>query len=95
MLKIMLYADIEHIYSSRKINSFCVRDINYIWLLDGASAPSHFEIVWFRSKRLAECAEKLFGQSVKQLLEMGRTKYAYLFANGMEIEANANEYTFV
>ena len=33
MLKIVLYAAMEHNYSSRKIKSSCERDMNYIWLL--------------------------------------------------------------
>ena len=45
LLKVVLYAGMEHIYSSRKIHSACLRDINYIWLLDGVPAPSHFEIM--------------------------------------------------
>ena len=49
MLKIVLYAAMEHNYSSRKIRSSCERDMNYIWLLNGAPAPSHFEIARFGS----------------------------------------------
>ncbi|MBR7071307.1 MAG: transposase [Clostridia bacterium] len=44
MLKIVLYANMENIYSSRKIESACRRDINFIWLLNGASAPNYHEI---------------------------------------------------
>ena len=64
MLKIMLYAEMERIYSSRKIRSSCQRDINYIWLLDGHPAPSHSEIARFRSNRLKECSKDLFVQVV-------------------------------
>ena len=75
MLKIVLYAGMEHIYSSRKIKSSCERNINYIWLLDGVPAPSHFEIARFRSKRLTECAEEIFAQLVTGLREMGEIEY--------------------
>ena len=95
MLKIVLYASMEHIYSSRKIQSSCERDINFIWLLDGAPAPSHFEIARFRSRRLAQCAEELFSQLVKKLYEMGEIQFAHLFVDGTKIEANANKYSFV
>ena len=47
MLKIVLYAGMEHIYSSRKIKSSCERDINYIWLLDGVPTPRHFRLHGF------------------------------------------------
>ena len=47
MLKVLLYANMEGIYSSRSIQSACKRDINFIWLLDGAPAPSYHEIARF------------------------------------------------
>ena len=95
MLKIVLYAGMEHNYSSRRIKSSCERDINYIWLLDGLPAPSHFEIARFRSKRLCECAEEIFYQFVEKLHAMDEIEYAHLFVDGTKIEANANKYSFV
>ena len=95
MLKVVLYARMEHIYSSRRIRLSCERDINFIWLLDGVPAPSHFEIARFISKRLATCAEELFSQFVARLYEMGEIAYAHLFVDGTKIEANANKYSFV
>lgn len=55
MLKVVMYANMEHIYTSRKIRTSCQRDMNYIWLLDGAPAPSYHEIARFRSQRLSQC----------------------------------------
>ncbi len=95
MLKVVLYAIMEHTYSSRKIRRACQRDINYIWLLDGVPAPSHFEIARFRSQRLSECAYEIFSQLVEALHEMGEIKYEHLFVDGTKIEANANKYSFV
>ncbi len=95
MLKVVLYAAMEHNYSSRKIKSSCERDMNYIWLLDGAPAPSHFEIARFRSQRLSKCGEEIFAQLVTMLHEVGEIKYEHLFVDGTKIEANANKYSFV
>lgn len=95
MLKVVLYANMEQIYSSRKIQSACKRDINFIWLLDGASAPSHNEIARFRSIRLAECGEELFYQLVRKLGDWGEITFEHLFVDGTKIEANANKYSFV
>ena len=39
MLKIVIYAAMNRIYSSRDIESACKRDINFMYLLDGAPAP--------------------------------------------------------
>lgn len=47
LLKVLLYANMEGIYSSRDIESACKRDINFIWLLNGAKAPNHHEIARF------------------------------------------------
>jgi len=95
LLKILLYAMMERIYSSRMIASSCQRDINFIWLLNGAKAPNHSEIARFRSKRLSECGEELFYQMVEKLYERDEIKYEHLFVDGTKIEANANKYTFV
>lgn len=65
LLKIMIYANMEGIYSSRSIESSCKRDINFIWLLNGEKAPNYREIARFRSERLSECGEDLFYQLVK------------------------------
>ena len=94
-VKILLYANMEHIYSSRNIASACKRDINFIWLLNGAPAPNYHEIARFRSKRLSECAEELFFQIVEGLKKIGEIKYEHLFVDGTKIEANANKYSFV
>lgn len=95
MMKIMLYASMEGIYSSRSMASACVRDINFIWLLNGEPAPSYHTIARFRSERLAECMEELFYQFVRRLHDMGEIKYEHLFVDGTKIEANANKYSFV
>ena len=95
MLKVLLYANMENIYSSRAIESACKRDINFIWLLNGAQAPNYHEIARFRSRRVSECAEELFFQLVKALKESGEIKFEHLFVDGTKIEANANKYSFV
>ena len=95
MLKILLYANMERNYASRGISSACRRDINYIWLLNGAPAPSHHEIARFRSQRLSQCAEELFYQLTEKLKEVGEIRYEHLFVDGTKIEANANKYSFV
>ena len=95
MLKVMIYAAMERNYSSRSIRRSCLRDMNYIWLLNGAPAPSHHEIARFRSLRLSQCAEELFFQLVGKLKEYGEIKYEHLFVDGTKIEANANKYSFV
>ena len=95
LLKVMLYANMEGIYSSRDIESACKRDINFIWLLNGAKAPNYHEIARFRSQRLPACAELLFYTLVNLLGDKGEICYEHLFVDGTKIEANANKYSFV
>lgn len=95
MLKIMLYAEMENIYSSRRIQSACERDINFIWLLNGEAAPNYHDIARFRRLRMSECAEELFYQLVQKLKEYGEIEFEHLFVDGTKIEANANKYSFV
>ena len=49
MFKILTYAYSQTIYSSRKIETACKRDINFMWLLAGQKAPDHSTIARFRS----------------------------------------------
>ena len=95
LLKILVYAIMQGIFSSRAIASACRRDINFIWLLNGEKASNHSEIARFRSKRLTECGDILFYQLVNKLYELGEIKYEHLFVDGTKIEANANKYSFV
>ncbi len=41
MFKILTYAYSQNIYSSRRIEAACRRDINFMWLLAGQKAPDH------------------------------------------------------
>lgn len=64
MLKVLLYANMEGIYSSRDIERACKRDINFIWLLNGAQAPNYKRISEFRSERLSCCSEESNYESI-------------------------------
>ena len=95
MFKIMAYAYMEYIYSTRKIEKACRRDINFMWLLNGESVPDHSTISRFRKYRLGESVKGLFRQFIEKLCELGEVKYEDIFLDGTKIEANANRYTFV
>jgi len=95
LFKILAYAYLSNIYSSRKIEAACKRDINFMWLLQGAKAPDHSTISRFRKEYLSEALEDLFYQLVKYLHSIGEIEFDNLFVDGTKIEANANRYTFV
>ena len=49
LLKIVLYAYHEGVYSSRDIEKACNRDINFMYLLEGMPSPDHTTISRFIS----------------------------------------------
>lgn len=95
LFKVLTYAYMNNIYSSRKIEKACKRDINFMWLLEGKQAPDHSTIARFRKGYLDEAVEDLFYQMVEHLHQIGEVQFENLFVDGTKIEANANRYTFV
>ena len=95
MFKILTYAYSQNIYSSRKIETACRRDINFMWLLAGQKAPDHSTIARFRTGFLADACENLFYQMVRRLEESGELSKETVFIDGTKLEACANKYTFV
>ena len=95
MLKIVLYSYMNGDFSSRSMQRNCQRDINFMYLLEGAKAPDHNTIARFRSERLKDIIENLFNQVVLLLKDYGELSCENLFVDGTKIEANANKYTFV
>jgi len=95
LYKVLTYAYMNNIYSSRKIESACKRDINFMWLLGGRIAPDHSTIARFRKDFLPNAVEDLFYQLVKYLHHIDEIEFENLFVDGTKIEANANRYTFV
>jgi transposase len=59
MLKILLYAYMNRIYSSRGMESACRRDINFMYLLEGIKAPDHSSIARFRSCHFAPVSKTI------------------------------------
>lgn len=94
LLKILVYAYINNIYSSRKIEEAVSQHIHYMWL-SGMSTPDHNTINRFRGKRLQKSLQPIFTQVVLLLCEEGLLSIKDLYTDGTKIEANANRYTFV
>lgn len=96
LFKILIYTYMNDIYSSRKIETACKRDINFIWLLQRQNAPDHCAIARFRTERLKDgIIDNLFDQLVTKLSEIDEINYKNIFIDGTKIGANANKYTFV
>ena len=95
MFEILVFAYMNHIYSSRAIEQACKTDVRFMWLLQGQSAPDHATIARFQNERLTGVIEDLFVQLIMKLHELGEIKFNNIFVDGTKIEANANRYTFV
>lgn len=95
LFKIVVYGYMNGIYSSRKLEQACRRDVNFMYLLGRASAPDHATIARFRSERLTDVVEDLFTQLVQILAEIGELSLSSVFIDGTKLEANANRYSFV
>ena len=57
---LLIYAYMNDIWSSRKIELACKRDVNFMWLLEGFKAPDHNTIARFRTGRLEPILDDLF-----------------------------------
>jgi transposase len=94
MLKIIIYAYLNNIYSSRKIEKASKESIYYMWL-SGQSFPDHNTINNFRGKKLKTEIENIFTQVVIMLYELNLLSFKEAFTDGTKIESAANRYTFV
>ena len=93
MLKLILYAYMNNIYSCRKIEKVVQRDIHYIWLAS-QERPDFVTINRFRNRVKNEIND-IFTQVVLLLAERGFITLDVEYVDGTKIESKANKYTFV
>lgn len=93
MLKIILYAYMNNIYSCRKIEKAVQRDIHYIWLA-AQERPDFVTINRFRNRVKSEI-NNIFTQTVLVLADRGFITLDVEYIDGTKIESKANKYTFV
>jgi transposase len=94
LLKVVVYAYLRNIYSSRKMEQALLENVHFMWLAGGAK-PDHNTINDFRGKRLKGQLKEIFNQVVVLLAEAGAVTLKEVVLDGTKIEANANRYTFV
>ena len=95
MFKLLVYGYMSGIYSTRKLELACRKNIDFIWLLQGEKVPDYSSFARFRSGKAKEAIEDLFYQFVKRLAELLETDYDEVFIDGTKLESMANRYTFV
>ena len=94
MLKVLVFAYLSNVYSSRRIEELLRRDIYFMWLA-GMKRPDFRTINYYRGKRLKEGFDAVFTQVVELLHEEGFVSLKVQYIDGTKIESVANKYTFV
>ncbi len=94
MLKVLIYAYSQRIYSSRQIAKALRENIHFMWL-SGQNQPDFRTINRFRSSTMKGLIDQVFTSVLELLIDAGRVKLENYFLDGTKVEANANRYTFV
>ncbi|NLY79451.1 MAG: transposase, partial [Lysinibacillus sp.] len=95
MLKIILCAYSQSVFSGRKIEALLKDSIRMMWLAQGYE-PSYRTINRFRVQpEVKELIRQCFVQFRCQLVEEKLIEQEAIFIDGTKIEANANKFTFV
>lgn len=94
MMKILVYAYTEKIYSSRRIAKALRENVNFMWL-SAKSRPDFRTINNFRSSRLKGLIDTVFSSTLEILIDSKLIKLEDYFTDGTKIEADANKYSYV
>ena len=94
MLKVVLFAYLNNIYSCRKIENALSDRVSFMWL-SGNQVPDHNTINRFCSTNLKRPIHEIFTQVVLMLVEMGYLSLDVVYVDGTKLESRANRYTFV
>lgn len=95
MLKIILCAYTQSVFSGRKIEALLKDSLRMMWLAQGYE-PSYRTINRFRvHPEVKELIRQCFVQFRCQLVEEKLIEQEAIFIDGTKIEANANKFTFV
>jgi len=94
LIKVIVYAYLSKVYSSRMIAKALREDVNFMWL-SGQQRPDFRTLNRFRSSRLKETIDSVFGSMISFCLEKKYISFTHYFVDGTKIEANANRSTYV
>lgn len=94
MLKVLVYAYTQRIYTSRKISKALRENIYFMWI-SGKQTPNFRTINIFRSTKMKKAIDEVFTRVMELLLEEGLVNLNDYFLDGTKIESKSNKYTFV
>jgi transposase len=94
MLKVLIYAYMQRVYSSRQIAKALRENVNFMWL-SGGNRPDFRTLNRFRGSTMKEVVGEVFAEVLEYLIDEGYVKMETYFVDGTKIEANANRYGWV
>jgi transposase len=94
MLKVLVYAYTQRIYSSRQIAKAMRENVTFMWL-SGGNQPDFRTINGFRGSRMKGVMEEVFAAVLGYLMESGHVKLEHYFVDGTKVEADANAHKVV
>ncbi len=94
MLKVLVYAYTQRLYSSRQIAKALRENVNFIWL-SGGNRPDFRTINGFRGEKMKGVIEEVFTSVLELLVEEGYVRLENYFVDGSKLEANANRHKVV
>jgi len=94
MLKVIVYAYTQKIYSSRKIEKALWENIGFMWISAG-NRPDFHTLNNFRSSVMKEAVRKVFASLMEFLVAEGYVKMENYFVDGTKVGANSNPHKVV
>jgi transposase len=94
MLKVLVYAYLSKVYSSRRIAKALREDVNAMWL-SGMQRPDFRTINLFRSGRLKDVIDQVFSSTVLFLIDQKYIDLKQYFVDGTKLRADSNKHKVV
>jgi transposase len=94
MLKVLIYAYTQRIYSCRQIAKALRENVNFMWI-SGNNRPDFRTINRFRGEVMKEVIDEVFTAVLELLIREGYVKLEDYFLDGTKVEANANKHKAV
>ena len=94
MLKVIVYAYTQKIYSSRKMEKALWENIGFMWI-SGGNKPDFHTLNHFRGVVMKEVVRKVFASLMEWLVEEGYVKMETYFVDWTKVGANSNPHKVI
>ena len=94
MLKVIVYAYTQKIYSSRKIEKALWENIGFLWI-SGGNKPDFHTLNNFRGEVMKEEVRQVFASLLEWLVEEGYVKMENYFVDGTKVGADSNPHKVI